>query len=280
MHQISRVFSTALILTGLALLGASPAKAQTVYVVTGNSEFGSVDLATLVSNRISIITNAHSGLTNFNGTLYSVAQSASNQPLDTISLSGVRTDIGPTNMANINSLATNGTTIFAINRPTASAELRTVNPATGATSLVGLTGLNGAFTAFSGGTLYGSTFGSGLSSINTSTAASTFIGNGGTPGLYSQISALFDNGGSLFAFGQNGSVRTLYSVNTSTGGLTSLGTLVAGATPLTGSINGAAIATAAAAPEPTTFALLAFGAVAGGAAFARRRRTLSQGEEG
>ena len=158
--------------------------------------------------------------------------------------------------------APGGGTIYLLD----STNLYTVNPTTGAASLVGAVGVTFAVTGFYGlnfgpdGDLYGSYNGS-LYRINTSTGAGTFVGsyqNG------VQLSTLFEANGSLYGI----STDQLYTINTSTGAATDTGVN-------THSLNVGNFTAAtelAATPEPGSLAAVALGLCMGARKLSRKLR--------
>lgn len=102
---------------------------------------------------------------------------------------------------------------------TGGAGLATVDVATGATSLIGGTSVVLTDIAFSPtGDLYGITF-TGLYKVNSGTGATTFVGNlGSVSGTANAL--VFGSDGTLYMAGSS-----LYSVNTMTGAATSIGSI-------------------------------------------------------
>lgn len=101
-----------------------------------------------------------------------------------------------------------------------SGRLATVDVATGGVNVIGTMGEVMTDIAFSPtGDLYGVSF-TGLYSINSSTAATTLIGNLGIGGANALV---FSSSGTLYA--ASNSSNSLYSVNTATGAATSLGNI-------------------------------------------------------
>lgn len=102
---------------------------------------------------------------------------------------------------------------------TGGAQLATVDVATGATSLIGGTGTALTDIAFSPtGDLFGISF-SGLYKVNSSTGATTLVGGlGSVSGTANAL--VFGSDGTLYMAG-----NTLYSVDTSTGATTAIGAI-------------------------------------------------------
>ena len=148
-----------------------------------------------------------------------------------------------------------------------STNLFTINPVTGASSVVGNMGFaSGGDLAFNGGNFYLASSSSQLVQVNTATGAGTLIGNFGV--------------GSVFglATGDDGILRAVagtnvYTVNTATGAATNP---VNYAGTALGQAFGQSFVTEAGAPdpvpEPSALVLLSLGTAAAG--WARRRRSV------
>lgn len=106
-------------------------------------------------------------------------------------------------------------------------ELINIDPSSGASSVIGSSGLQYSPAGFAGGMngLFEIDYESNLYSINPATGAATLIGNTGLPANNgSWDTSLSDDGTNLyFTAGTGGSVDTLYEINTSTGQATDLG---------------------------------------------------------
>ena len=283
----------------LVLLTTSASAGPIVYVVTGNQQFGTVDLATGAFSQIGPDTPAgEDGLVpGLNGSLLTLTYSGN---LDSINpATGIASLIGATGLADCssfpvspcgptsaNELAGLGGTIYATD---ISNNLYTVNPLTGAATLIGPTGIpvvpaipgstnpDGTFNAFdeslfsARGSLY-ATFDAikinpspftvttvispDLYEINPTTGHATLI----APTALT-IGAVVGVNGTLYAFNNMaGQVATLNLANGNTTAVSNFppdgGLLVQGASPDT--------------PEPASFALVGIGIAA--VAVRRRRR--------
>jgi hypothetical protein len=272
----------------LVLLTTSASAGPIVYVVTGNQQFGTVDLATGAFSRIGPNTpEGEDGLVSGpNGSLLTLTFSGN---LDSINpVTGVTSLVGATGLADCsnfpvspcgptsaNDLALLWGTIYATD---ISNNLYTVNPLTGAATLIGLTGIpavpaipdspnpDGTFNAFdeslfsAGGNLY-ATFDAitinpspftvtpvispALYEINPTTGHATLI----APTALT-IGAVVGVNGTFYAFNNMaGQVATLNLANGNTTAVSNFppdgGLLVQGAAPDV--------------PEPASFALVGIG---------------------
>jgi hypothetical protein len=292
-----------LIISLALLLPVIPASAGTlVYVVngppSGAAQFGTIDLGTGAFNQIGPSTPEGSqGLVQgTNGSLLTLDFSGN---LDSINpATGVTSLIGPTGLADCaappaspcgphssNALASAGGRIYVTDFAN---NLYRVNPATGAATLVGPTGIpalpftptlvnpNNTFNAYdeglfgAGGKLY-ATFDAFTVDLATFTAASVVI----APNLYEidpttgvatligptdlNLETVADVNGTFYAF--NDGTSQVVSLDLSNGHTT----FVTNFDPAAGIVTGAT-----ATPEPASFALAAFGIAA--LALCRRRR--------
>lgn len=112
-----------------------------------------------------------------------------------------------------------------------------VDPVTGASKILGNTGLGLNFVVFGGGNsgLYGIDYASNLYSFNSATGAATLIGNTGIAPNNGQFdtSLSFDGTSLLYTVGRPGTSDELYQINPSTGVATDLGST--GVTGIAGS---------------------------------------------
>jgi PEP-CTERM motif len=283
----------------LVLLTTSASAGPIVFVVTGNQQFGTVDLATGAFSQIGPNTpELEEGLVpGANGSLLTLTFSGN---LDSINpATGMTSLIGATGLADCsnfpvspcgptsaNDIAKLGATIYATD---ISNNLYTVNPLTGAATLIGPTGIpavpaipdspnpDGTFNAFdeslfsAGGNLY-ATFDAitinpspftvtpvispALYEINPTTGHATFI----APTALT-IGAVVGVNGTFYAFNNMaGEVATLNLTNGNTTAVSNFppdgGLLVQGASPDV--------------PEPASFALVGIGSVV--IAVRKRRR--------
>ncbi len=211
--------NSAISLLGLVLFLAMqpPARAQsTVYAVTNNGAFGTLNLSSGAFTLLGIPDVPPAGLPGFGNSLF---------------MAGYKTPtlylVNPGN-GNLTAIGNGSLTYYDLGATLSSLyavgtdnNLYTINAATGASALVGPTGLTVAGTSGSAlssnsAVLYltvDSGSGSVLYSVNTSTGAATAIGS---TGLSSIVSMVYANG-LLYAAPHNG---TLYTLNTSTGAST------------------------------------------------------------
>lgn len=284
----------------LVLLAASASAAPLVYAVTGNQQFGAINLATGAFSQIGPDTpEADTGLVA--GPMGSLLTLTTSGNLDAINpVTGVTTVIGPTGLADCstssspcgpksaNFLSSLGGTIYATDFQN---DLYKINPATGAATLIGLTGVppvtfipfgspnpdgsfnflgGGLFSA--GGNLY-ETFDTGtknfktgaitpvipdnLYQIDPATGKSTLI----APTAFGLGAVVPLNG---TAYGFNNATRQLVTLNLTNGSTT----FVSNVDPAAGLIFGAAPSPV---PEPGSIGLAALGIAALGVNRLRKR---------
>ncbi|MEO8027950.1 MAG: PEP-CTERM sorting domain-containing protein [Bryobacteraceae bacterium] len=236
------------------------AAAPIAFMVTSTDHFGTIDLGTGAYTDIANTGQLLSGLGVSGGSLYAgLTNSAILYQVN--SVTGALTNVGS---GSFNYLATGSTStgLYGINT---SMQLFSVNPSTGATALIGSTGLvEASVVSFSTGsnTLYLSN-GTSLYSLNTSTAAPTLIGSTGS--LY--LAGMVASGGTLYG-GSYFAPEFVVTIDQNTGA-TTVGPLVSGAQ---GNFYGLAqLDSAAAVPEPGALGLTLAG-LGIVSLFARRNR--------
>jgi hypothetical protein len=187
------------------------------YLQTGADDFGTVDLTsgsyTQIGNQGALL----SGMGEVGGNIYGGIDGGT--ALAQVNpATGALTYIG--NGANaFYDFGSTTTVLYGMGYNGSVYDLFSVNPTTGATTLIGATGIPRAGTigmSAGGSSLYfavNSGGGSSLYSINTGTGAGTLIGSTGTAGA---IGAMVVEGGVLYA-GVESAGLPLYSLNTSTG---------------------------------------------------------------
>ena len=274
---------SALAAVAIVLATVCPAAAQQVYTVGDNSQFGTLNVT---NGTFTAIGTGHTTYNGTNTTLAGVAYAANsnlygldytgrffqiNRTSGVLTLIGTATGLaGSTQDVTIGN--TSDGTIYGIyaGSTTTGPNLYTINPATGATTLVGNTGT----TYFDGGlggdgnnNLFatGGNGGSQSFRVNRITGAATVLAATTAAGTSYALAYTNSN---LYAFSTTGGI---YTLNTATGAATN--TNVTFNTATTGSIGGAApLIFVATVPEPGTVALLSLGGLGMVACAARRRR--------
>ena len=253
MFKISTVFMGALL-----ALAASSASGATIYEVTSTSLLGTLDTATGAFSQIGNLGSQLAGLAVSGSTYYGGLN---------FGTSLYRVDVSNANLTLIGSGASKytaiGSTLSGLYGLDDNLNLFSVNPSTGATTLLGSTGLSISTPTYglstNTSTLY-MTYSNNLYTLNTLTGAPTLVGALGTT---NRIGAMVFTGGTLFGGdNQNSKIDT---INTSTGAAT----LGPNETPAT-VFYGLAPQLASSTPEPGTLSLLAAGIAT--LSIARRRR--------
>jgi hypothetical protein len=232
----------------LLFLGLQPAaRADSIaYMITGSDQFGTIDLNTGVLTQLGNMGVVLSGLGEVGGNLYGGGYSGSNTLYKVNLTNGSLTAIGN---GSITYFDTGSTTsgLYALDTDFGDLNLYSVNPATGATTLIGATGLNSAVAEIGlstgAGTLYFAD-GTNLYSLSTTTGAATLIGGTGGP----EFGALVFENGELWG-GSDFPGHGVYTLNATTGAAT----FVANAAGANGSFFGLA---PTATPEPSSLILL------------------------
>src|SRR5664279_3295651 len=177
------------------ICGALSARADNLaYLSVNGGDFGTLNLNTGVFTRLGNSGRAIAGMGVVNGILYASSYHTGADVLYTVDpANGSLTAVGN---SSINIDCFGGTTagLFALG---IDANLYSINPSTGAATLLGSTGLSpGSWRGFStnSGTLY---FGNGVSlyTLNTTTGAATLVGNMGGP----QVGVILLEEGVLYA---------------------------------------------------------------------------------
>jgi hypothetical protein len=296
---LGRIWTSSAFILGFVCTLALPAQADSVYVVNGNNQFGTVDLGTGAFQQIGPNTpEGEAGLVQAsNGSLLTLTYSGN---LDSINpTTGITTVIGPTSLGDCSSpasscgpnsasaLAALGGTIYATDFAN---NLYRVDALTGKATLIGPTGIpavpfrpgamnpDGSFNFFDAGLfsvngrLY-TTFDAGtfnpVSSVNTPVIAPNLYQIDPSTGGATLVGptdlgldALVYVNGAVYAF--NDVTSQVVTLNVANGNTS----FVSNFDPAAGVIDGAA-----ATPEPGSIALVVFGMI-GLAVYRRRRRAV------
>lgn len=252
------MFRTKTIFAGFIFLVASQfaAKADDVYMVTSNQEFGTIDLNSGLFTQTGTEAVQVAGLGEIGSSLYASSYNVPAGSLYSVNpANGVLTPIGVPTPVDYTDFGSTLTTLYAVDR---SADLYSIDPTTGAVTLVGSTGLTlSGYQNLStnSSTLY---FGNGanLYTLNISTGAATLVGNMGGP----QMGAFVMDGGVLYG-GNDVSPSSVDTVDLGSGAATFQSTLSGtggvffGLAPIQGTT---------ATPEPRTVSWLLLGLLASG----------------
>ena len=221
------------VLAGIMFLAAlapdGRAQDPRAYMVSSTHQFGTVDLATGVFILDGTGSAELSGLGVVNGNLYGGGGGGTSSTLYQVSPgAGILSTLGS---GSIPAYADTGSTTAGLYAVDFSLNLYTIDPGTGATTLIGPTGLRlsfGAGLSAGSGTLYLALFPDVVSpsifySVNTATGAATMIGSS-APAIGAMV---FENG-TLYA-GSDAASNALYTVDPNTGAYTFVANLSGGA---------------------------------------------------
>jgi hypothetical protein len=250
---------------GIALLAGSAelAKADLLaYETTTSGQFGTIDLNTGVTTVITTGIPPSAGLGEINGILYSAGGRGDHTLFTVNPVNGDFTPVG-NGIITYTAFGSTTTGLFGVDTYD---RLWSINPSTGASTLIGPDGIgNGCTLSSSSGTLFCASFEyASLYTLNTFTGEGTVVGSYDTSTL--TVEAMVFEGGSLYAGGQRGGVGfQLNTIDTATGQATP----VAKETGLLLGFAGLAPAVSAAVPEPGYWGLL--GLAIAGLAWLQRR---------
>jgi hypothetical protein len=251
---VNKTTRTSICALSLALCAGALKADITVDATTDSGQFGTLDLNTGVFTQIAVLPEIFAGLATVNNIVYGADFEQSPSFLYTINQAGAVTVVGSSPVEYFDFGGTlNG--LFAID-PT-NLDLWSINPATGAASLIGPVQISGFSIPISGfssnsNILYGIAFGE-LYTLDTSTGAATLVGPS------NPYDALISEGGVLYGASISGTIDT---INPATGAPTT-GPAVTG---VNGSIFGLASIPSSApgtgggpssVPEPESVVLLA-----------------------
>jgi len=252
----SLVPATILFAAFLSLVPSAQADSM-AYAGSSSGAFGIMDLSTGVFTSEGNSGQTLAGLAVADGSIYATSYHTSNGALFEVNpATGALTSIGTATGVDYDDFGSTTTGLYAVSLG-ATMDLYSIDPITGAATLIGPTGLS--YTSWRGLSTNSSTLyfadGSDLYTLNTTTGAATLVGPFGGS---AQMGVLLTEGGILY--GGDDANNTLDTINTSTGLAT------AGPAPsasFDGSFYGFAPypvpVTATVTPEPATFSLLGMG---------------------
>ena len=260
-HRILSVSVLAVLLT----LTARPVWSDPIaFNIGSNGTFGALDLATGVLTQTGNTGITPAGLGEIGSTLYTASGGTGLYTVNT--LTGKLTQISNLGL-NGNDFNTLGSTITGLYALDDSFNLYSVNPVTGAATLLGPTGVatglassSIGFSLSTGSTTLYFEDDFDLYSLNTTTGKGILIGQSGAPGI--GFNSLVSENGTLYGVESSNTFpyNTLYSINTSTG----VGTLDGALNPDV-DVASWGLAPAFAVPEPNALLLLGLGFLAVGA---------------
>jgi hypothetical protein len=259
----------ALLLAPLDAAKADPAAYEVTFGDLGSNVFGTVDLATGAFTQTSTLSFIPTGISEIGSNLYT--STFTGTAFDQINPStGAVTQISDVGLGGSEYLAQGSTlnTIYALD---GSFNLYSVNPTTGAGTLIGPTGLSlsPAYQLSTGSSVLYFGDGNELYSLNTLTGAATDIGSTGLSG--DGIDGLVSEGGVLYAgYASSGSIPpgSIYTIDTTSGAATFLSTQ----SPTIGLVYGLAPIV----PEPSTWAMFGVTFLAFAAFRPRLKRRLAR----
>lgn len=225
------------------------------YAGAVSGAYGTVDLNTGVFTSLGTLGQTPSGMAVANGSLFIASYHTANGTLFTVNpANGSLTSVGTATGVVYDDFGSTTSGMYIVGLNT---DLYSINPSTGAATLIGPTGLAlGAWRSLStnSGTLYFAN-GPDLYTLNTATGAATLVGAFGGS---SEMSVMIFEGGLLY--GADSITNTIDTINPGTGAATKGPSSTAGAT-----IWGLApnpIPTASATPEPAACGLVGGGITA------------------
>ena len=258
---------TALCVVAFFILSAAGLKADNIaYAGSSTGQFGTIDLNTGAFTSLGTSGQTLAGLAVADGSIFATSYHTANGTLYQVNpANGALTSVGTATGIDYDDFGSTTTGLYVVGF-SSTQNLYSINPSTGAATLIGPTGLGyGAWRGLStnSSTLYFAD-GADLYTLNTSTGAATLVGPFGGS---AEMGVLLSEGGILYG-GDDTDLR-VDTINTSTGAATLGPSPSAG---FTGTFYGLApnpVPIATTTPEPGTWSLLG-GGITALALFGRR----------
>jgi hypothetical protein len=251
------IASSALSLMALFLTGTLAHADNIAYAGAVNGSYGTVDLNTGVFTSLGSLGLTPSGMAVADGSLFVASYHTANGTLSTVNpANGALTSVGAATGIVYDDFGSTTSGLYVVGLDT---NLYSINPSTGAATLIGPTGLGlGSWRSLStnSGTLYFAD-GADLYTLNTGTGAATLVGAFGGS---SEMSVMILEGGVLY--GADSIHNTIDTINASTGAATVGPSSTAGATIWGLAPNPIPAASPTQTPEPGAWGLLASGITA------------------
>jgi hypothetical protein len=256
---VNASYRVALCCAALLVLCAGALRADSIaYAGSSTGQFGTIDLNTGAFTSLGNSGQTLAGLAVANGSIFATSYHTANGTLFLVNpANGGLTSVGIATGIDYDDFGSTTTGLYAVSFGTTQ-DLYSINPSTGAATLIGPTGL--AYGSWRGLSTNSSALyfadGADLYTLNTSTGAAALIGPFGGS---AEMGVLLTEGGVLY--GGDDTLNRVDTINTSTGSATAGPAPSAG---FSGSFYGLApfpVPTGTSAPEPGSLLLLAGGIV-------------------